>query len=189
MGMTLAEARAKTRALLQGVDVIIEESYRAGPDFKPKVLTGADINSFYGFGSDSTVPTPPAVTNEKVFTLDGIVGPSGAQDWFESAMVLPAKVLSDFARAAHDLRTGDGRMWFRNCTRVSSPRSRPLPCALRARRPPCAPRRRSRPSPPPPSEHGRGVRAVLPCCGRIFPRAPPPYKNNRSTRPRRPTID
>merc|ERR1711924_937 len=75
--MTLAEARAKTRALLQGVDVIIEESYRAGPDFKPKVLTGADINSFYGFGSDSTVPTPPAVTNEKVFTLDGSWVPPG----------------------------------------------------------------------------------------------------------------
>ena len=120
--MTLAEARAKTRALLQGVDVIIEESYRAGPDFKPKVLTGADINSFYGFGSDSTVPTPPAVTNEKVFTLDGIVGPSGAQDWFESAMVLPAKVLSDFARAAHDLRTGDGRMWFRNVYKGEQPK-------------------------------------------------------------------
>jgi hypothetical protein len=118
--MTLAEARAKSQALLQSVDVIVEESYRAAADFKPKVLTGADINSFYGFGSNSTVPTPPAVTNQKVFTLDGIVGPSGAQGWFEGAMVQPAKVLSDFARAAHDL-TDVQRTWFRNVYKGQQP--------------------------------------------------------------------
>merc|ERR1712078_848394 len=94
--------------------------------------------------------------------------------------VLPAKVLSDFARAAHDLRTGDGRMWFRNVYKGEQPKVQTASlCAAREKATLC----------PPPTEHGRGARAVLPCSGRIFPRAPPPYKNNRSTRPRRPTID
>merc|ERR1711924_218861 len=30
--------------------------------------------------------------------------------------------LSDFARAAHDLRTGDGRMWFRNVYKCEQPK-------------------------------------------------------------------
>jgi len=118
--MTLAEARAKAQVLLQFADVIVDESYRAGADFKPKILTEADINSFYGFGSNSTVPTPPAVTNVKVYTLDGIVGPSGALDWFEGTMVQPAKVLSDFARAAHGL-TDVERAWFRNVYKGEKP--------------------------------------------------------------------
>jgi len=110
--MSASDALQRVQSLLANVDVMVEESYRATPDFKPKVLTPADIRAFYGVGSSFT---PPPVANKKVWTLDGIMASNGASGWFEGAFPMAARVLGAYARAIHGTGVSDAPLyWFRN---------------------------------------------------------------------------
>jgi len=104
--MSASDALQRVQSLLANVDVMVEESYRA------KVLTPADIRAFYGVGPNFT---PPAVANEKVWTLDGLMASNGASGWFEGAFPMAARVLGAYVTAIHGTEFSNAPLyWFRN---------------------------------------------------------------------------
>lgn len=98
-------ATAAFVAVLENVDVIIDETYAASP-------TTYTMDSFYtGFGMSSG-STVPAIVGQKVFRQDGTISESGGLDWFESRLAHPQWVLQDLARALRG--DGDTFRYLRN---------------------------------------------------------------------------
>lgn len=100
--------------VLQGVDVVVDETYAEDP-------TAYDFAAFQKqFGLDSAekgvTDALPWLGDKRIFRQDGRLSEGMGSDWFESAIVRPDKVLADFVRALGPISgASNGEFtWIRN---------------------------------------------------------------------------
>lgn len=138
---TQAAAQAAFLKVLQGADVVVDETYAVDPS----TYNWTAFEGEYGLNTTSASVTSalPWFAGKHVFREDGLISDlNGGDDWYEGAYVRPDKVLADMVRvvaAGRGDTTSQNFTWLRNiqetprkvdpatCTRLESCSVKPAP--------------------------------------------------------------